>query len=74
MKLKANRTTRKKEKRKKQSPIRMRRLSGLVEHFMRRRSSVMRSTEETSSKLTDEGVAIFDVPNFLSLECDFVER
>lgn len=33
------------------SPMRMRRLSGLVEHFIRRRSSVMRSTEGTSSKL-----------------------
>ena len=30
--------------------MRMSRLSGLVEHFMRRRSSVMRSTEGTSSK------------------------
>ena len=32
-------------------PTRMRRLSGLEEHFIRRRSSVMRSTEGTSSKL-----------------------
>lgn len=31
-------------------PMRMRRLSGLEEHFSRRRSSVMRSTEGTSSK------------------------
>lgn len=32
-------------------PMRMTRLSGLGAHFMRRRSSVMRSTEATSSKL-----------------------
>lgn len=39
-------------------PMRMRRLSGLEEHFMRRRSSVMRSTEGTSSKLAVELLAI----------------
>lgn len=38
--------------------MRMRRLSGLEEHFMRRRSSVMRSTEGTSSKLAVELLAI----------------
>lgn len=39
-------------------PTRMRRLSGLEEHFMRRRSSDMRSVEGTSSKLTAELLAI----------------
>ena len=48
-------------------PMRMRRLSGLEEHFMRRRSSDMRSREGTSSKFGDaELVAILGL-GFLNL-------
>lgn len=39
-------------------PTRMSRLSGLASHFMRRRASVMRSTEEMSSKFTAPELAI----------------
>lgn len=53
----------------------MMRLSGLVEHFMRRISSVMRSKEGTSSKFAEEAFAIFDLPRvFLPQDLDYVER
>lgn len=58
--------------------MRMRRLSGLVEHFMRRRSSVMRSTDGTSSKLATELLAILVRLGFFDLlsqeECDENKR
>lgn len=61
-------------------PMRMRRLSGLVEHFIRRSSSVMRSVEGMSSKFADEGLAIVGLSecflclSFRSEECSFRER